>query len=378
MTLRVLIGSDVCPIGRNLPIFEQGEASLIFNDLLHEFERADISIINLECPLILEETPIAKCGPVLGVPATCVNGLKSVGIDVVNLANNHIMDHGPRGLETTIQALQDNGIAHFGAGKDLTEARRLYTRDINGARIGILGLAEHEFGIAGESKPGANPLDVMSFVRNIHQYRLEADYLIVVVHGSAEHHLYPRPAMVDTCRFLVEQGANAVVCQHTHCAGCMEMYCGAPIIYGQGNLIFDMPCVSPTWNEGVLVLLTIGGGGRIEVELIPYLQSDVQSGARRMPLSRERSFLNEFRERSRLMLDGDFLMARWEDFCSDHKRHYLSMLHWKPSLVRRALGRLNMLHLLDSREGQRVRLHLFRCESLREALITVLLMESRE
>ena len=36
--IKVLIGGDICPINRNLQLFEDGDASGIFNDLLEEFK----------------------------------------------------------------------------------------------------------------------------------------------------------------------------------------------------------------------------------------------------------------------------------------------------------------------------------------------------
>jgi hypothetical protein len=70
--VKVLIGADVCPIRRNLSYFKNGDAKSIFNDLLEEFESADLSIVNLECPFINVSTPIKKCGPVLGVESDCM------------------------------------------------------------------------------------------------------------------------------------------------------------------------------------------------------------------------------------------------------------------------------------------------------------------
>ncbi|MGI0009907.1 MAG: CapA family protein, partial [Nitrosopumilaceae archaeon] len=105
--INILIGGDVCPIGRNSPFFKMGDAANIFNDLLVEFQNADLSIVNLECPLINERTPLLKNGPVLGVESDCINGLKKAGIDVVNLANNHILDHGRAGLMNTLKICQE-------------------------------------------------------------------------------------------------------------------------------------------------------------------------------------------------------------------------------------------------------------------------------
>ena len=67
---------------------------------------------------------------------------------MLNLANNHILDHGPQGLESTLQAAEAAGIATFGAGRDREEAAAILVRTVGGIRIGILGVAEHEFSIA--------------------------------------------------------------------------------------------------------------------------------------------------------------------------------------------------------------------------------------
>jgi len=224
--MNILITGDTCPIGRNQGFFQRGNTMSLLNDLRPEFEKADISVVNLECPLIQKEAPIEKCGPNLGAPVDCANGLKAMGIDVVGLANNHIMDHGPQGLWITIKALGEHGIAHVGAGENVDKARKILVREVHGIRIGIFAVAEHEFGIATKNAPGANPLDVIDFVRNINEHRSEFDKLIVLVHGGNEHYQYPRPGLMDICRFYVEQGASAVICQHSHCVGCMETYQG--------------------------------------------------------------------------------------------------------------------------------------------------------
>ncbi|NQU87162.1 MAG: CapA family protein [Mariniphaga sp.] len=377
-TIQLLIGADICPIGRNLPFFQLGEATALFNDLLPEFESADLSIVNLECPLIQDESPIKKIGPVLGAPTTCVNGLKASGINIVNLANNHIMDHGSQGLETTLETLKKNGIAYFGAGMDLFNARKIIIHKIKNKRIGFIGLAEHEFGIAERNKSGSNPLDVIDFVRNVNNHCSKFDYLIVLVHGGNEHYQYPRPNLIETCRFLVEQGANAVICQHSHCVGCMETYKGAPINYGQGNLLMDMPSKYETWYEGILVSLEIEtlGDCEIQIKLIPYRQSDEQPGAKRMSPEQEVRFLYDFKNRSKSFQDESFVISQWDNYCRNHRQQYLNMLHGKSNLLRKILGRLDLLHYLESKVLQRKRLHLIRCESHREAIINVLDIES--
>jgi len=59
-------------MGRIQNAFVEGNADAIFHDLLEEISGADLSVVNLECPLISNETPIAKPGGVSWVQASSV------------------------------------------------------------------------------------------------------------------------------------------------------------------------------------------------------------------------------------------------------------------------------------------------------------------
>ena len=92
--IKVIIGGDVCPTERDQSLFKEGNALGIFHDLLEEFTIADLTVVNLEFPLIGEPSPIRKTGPVLAAPGDCVEGLVNSHIKCVGLANNHVLDHG--------------------------------------------------------------------------------------------------------------------------------------------------------------------------------------------------------------------------------------------------------------------------------------------
>ena len=100
--INIIIGGDVCPIGKIEKEFAEGNAHEIFNDLSEDIESADLSIVNLECPLVSRESPIVKAGPVLGANVQCIKGFSAAKWNVLNLANNHSFDHGARGLQETI------------------------------------------------------------------------------------------------------------------------------------------------------------------------------------------------------------------------------------------------------------------------------------
>jgi poly-gamma-glutamate synthesis protein (capsule biosynthesis protein) len=323
----IVIGADLCPIEGNRRYFLSGDAQNLFHDLLPEFEQADLVIANLECPLIESPSPILKTGPTFGEPGDCVNGIKAAGIDVLGLANNHILDHGAAGLRNTLEVCARAGIDTVGAGENLEAARGILIRRLGALRIGLLAVAEHEFSIATKNSPGANPLDLIDYVRNMNSHRDHFDYLIVLYHGSDEFHV-PTPRTKDRCRFLIEMGANAVIVQHPHCLGGYESYQGGHIIYGQGALILDEPIYRrrKAFHEGFLVKLSVAADARATMEVVPYIQSDPAPGARRMDENIERQFRRRLEQQAQAVQDDAFVEAQWLEFCEERKYRYLSNL----------------------------------------------------
>ena len=372
--VNILIGGDICPIRRNMPYFVSGDANVLFNDLLIEFEHADLSIINLECPLIRKESPILKSGPVLGADSESVNSLKNAHIHVVGLANNHILDHGPEGLANTISVCRNAGLTVVGAGKNLDEARKILIRTVKNLRIAILACAEHECSIATNNLPGANPLNLIEFVRTIKRHRDEFDYLVVLLHGGKEHYPYPSPEMQQICRFMIEEGANAIICQHTHCPGAYEDYEGGHIVYGQGNLIFDAyPNPRESLYKGYLVNITVKPDRTSEMNITPYVQSDIcRIGARRMEKDEEKIFRRDLQQKSAQINDREFLEKQWERFCRDHKYEYLGYILGFSHHLNYFNKKLHLADFLFSRRSRRLVLNVIRCETHREVLNAIL------
>ncbi|HUS46396.1 MAG TPA: CapA family protein [Phycisphaerae bacterium] len=369
---KILVGGDVSPGRRMLSYFAGGDAQTLFNDLLADFEAADFAIVNLECPLVVEESAIEKTGPVLGAPVSCIQAIKNAHVDAVNLANNHILDHGAAGLETTLEACEKAGLGTVGAGENLDAASRMLVHNVSGTRVGFVAMAEHEFSIAGRNSWGANPLDLAQFIRTVRRHRGQYDFLVVLLHGGIEHYPYPSPRLMETCRFMVEEGAKAVICQHSHCPGCYEEYRGGYIVYGQGNLLFDAyPLRNAAWHEGALVSLTLEEDGACSMEFVPYVQCDRRVGARRMDPDQEDSFRRTFQERSEKIKDPQFVQRQWEAFCKTRENAYLSMLRGHGRFFKRLNARLGWLRHLYSWEKRRLLLNVVRCESHREVIETV-------
>ncbi len=363
--IHILIGGDIYPTGRIQKSFIEGDAKAIFHDLLEEIASADLSVVNLECPMVSRETPIYKPGGVLGSSVQTINGFIAAKWDVLNLANNHSFDHGAVGLTETIQTIRKAGLTHIGAGLNIEEARKPFVKEIKGERIVIYSMAEREYSIADEKTPGANPLDLINFVDALRRYKQQGIF-IALVHGGQEFYPYPSPEMTRRCRFMVDIGADAVVCCHTHCPLPWEFYAGKPIVYGLGNLIFEpLGDVNASWHEGYLAKLSIEEK-RVSLESIPYLQSREKPGVRKMDDPARRSFIAEMEQRGAQLKDSAFLEDQWLNYCLHQKEIYLSWLfgYKKPMRKLRKL----LLPLLHSREEMQRALLLAQCETHREIL----------
>lgn len=380
--ITLVVGGDVCPVFRAEGLFQRGDGAAIFSDLLPELELADLSIVNLECPLIRSPSPVDRPGPLLGASAACIRGIAGSGIQVLSLANNHVLDHGEQGLLSTLETCAQSGVGVFGAGRDVAEASRIVVREVKGVRIGLLGLAQHEFSSAGPSTPGANPLELVRTLRTLRGAQGAWDFLVVLLHAGTEGYPYPSPRLVELCRTLVELGAGIVVCQHSHCPGCYESYLGSLIVYGQGNLVFDwVPNPGGPWNQGFLVKACIRGTRLAGFELVPHAQHAARAGTRLMPQAEGAQFIESIEARSRTIAEDGAVERLWRERCAGVAATYYQLLlgnrrHHR--LIRAMCERLGIRWRPMGR-GRRMLLgNLIRCEDHREALEAILLGSADE
>ena len=372
--IQIVIGGDVHPKGKIEAAFEKGDACQLFNDLLDEIQNADLSIVNLESPLISQQTPIAKAGRVLDARTKTIQGFVAAKWHVLNLANNHSFDHGTRGLQETIDTIRNAGLSVVGAGLNLEEAKTPLIKNIKGKRVVIYSMAEREFSVADVDTPGANPLDMINFVNAIRLYKPPGIF-IVLVHGGNEFYQYPSPEMVRRCRFMVDMGADAVICCHAHCPLPWEIYHEKPIAYGLGNLIFEPPRKKPAdFYRGYLTRLTIDDHS-VGLEVIPYYQGQKQAGAQKMNENERQKFFNEMNQKNKVLRFNDRLSELWLGYCRQKKDIYMPRLFAYNRLMRK-LSRplLKMLHPKAAVLGA---LLLAQCEAHQEVLNTILRDETK-
>ena len=270
--MKVLVAGDFCPTKRVAEKFDKGDCQSVLGDVKTILSNADYSIVNFECPITKgNEKPIVKQGPNLQCSENGVEAVKWTGFNCVTLANNHFRDYGDQGVKNTLKVCIKNGLDYVGGGENLSEASRILYKEKNGETLAIINCCEHEFSIATNTTAGSNPLNPIQQFYELKEARKKADYVMVIVHGGHELWQLPSPRMVETYRFFVDAGADAVVNHHQHCFSGYEVYHGKPIIYGLGNFCFDKPgYFSDLWSYGYMV--NINFSTQISFEILPYEQ----------------------------------------------------------------------------------------------------------
>lgn len=271
--MRVLIAGDYCPRNRVVDYFENNRIDTVLGLIRPLITQVDYSIVNLESPVLpTNEKPIVKRGPSISCTKKGVEALKWAGFNCVTLANNHFLDYGHAGVKETLRSLDELQVDHVGGGLNSIDAGKILYKEIKGKVLAVINCCEHEFSIATNTTSGCNSLNPIKQYYDIKEARKKADYVLIIIHGGHELYQIPSLRMIETYRFFIDSGADAVINHHQHCFSGYEVYKGKPIFYGLGNFCFDEPKLNDKkWNEGFMVELSLDITG-VSFKIHPYIQ----------------------------------------------------------------------------------------------------------
>lgn len=309
--MSIVIGADLVSTKSNEDLFVAGDINKLLGDeLCNIVKDASYRIFNLETPLTDVETPIEKAGPTLRSGIDTVNGYVAMECNLLTLANNHILDHGQQGLKSTCDVLKRNGINYVGIGATSEEAAMPHIFEFAEKRVGVYACAEHEFSIVTECEPGANPFEPLESFDHISNLKKKCDFVMVLYHGGKEHYRYPSPYLQKVCRKMIDKGADLVICQHSHCIGCEEVYNGGTIVYGQGNFLFDHSN-DECWQTSLLIRLD----EKFEVSYIPLIK--LNHVVRIANEEKKTEILDGFYKRNQEIKQEGFVEERYKQFAKE-------------------------------------------------------------
>ena len=245
-------------------------------ELLRLLRGADLFILNQEFPFGTTGEAMEEKEYTFRVPPDLVSIPVELGVDLVTLANNHMLDFGRDPLTETLAALDGAGIAHVGAGEDLEAAKALTTFEIQGKTLGFLGasrvIPEASWNASKYSSGVFTTYDATQLVEEIRKAKESCDFVAVLVHWGIERNTLPEDYQKTLARQYIDAGADAAIGSHPHVLQGIAYYEGKPIFYSLGNFIFNNSAY-----ESIVVELTLGED-ETGVRVIPCASNRNQMG----------------------------------------------------------------------------------------------------
>ena len=350
----------------DLAITKQYPQKNIDQKVIDLFQSSDYNIVNLEAPVTKSNSKIIKTGPHLkSNKESTLSVLKALDIDLVTLANNHVLDYDEKGVLDTLQFCKKNKIATVGSGKNKEEAFKTLYIDSAEGKIAIINIAENEWASATENTAGANGIDLIDDVKKIQEAKMQNDFVFVIVHGGHEYYNLPSPRMQKQYRFYVDNGADLVVGHHTHCISGMETYRDKPIYYSLGNFLFTEPSRFDDWHKGIILEVEIVRDKKIVTKPVFVKQEKTDF---KISLTERSSLANiemQFKTYSEIIQDERELKSNWENYILDKYNLYDN--YWSPlsfiknKWIKKAANRLQLKGA--NRKGKTLFLNLMKCEA---------------
>ena len=255
----------------NLNLIAVGDISLHtlnnrrpFQHVAEVFKNKDILFGNLETVLSLRGKAAQKAVTLYTGPEK-VAYLTDAGFDVLNVANNHIMDLDVEGCHETLDVLNQHDLKFIGVTtQKYPQPYSILERD--NTRVGFLGYYEY----------GAKEATHDIIIRNIDdqiidetkKLRLLCDIVILSLHWGIENVYYPSPKQIKLARHLIDAGATVVLGHHPHVVQGIEEYKNGLIAYSLGNFQFsslrNIDC-----RKSIILSIDMNKQGVKKYEVIP-------------------------------------------------------------------------------------------------------------
>lgn len=237
----------------NGPLPRPVEPAWPWGDSLVALEQADpdVRLLNLETSITRSDRFAAGKAVHYRMDPANLACLTAAQPDVCTLANNHVLDLGPEGLEETLDVLSAAGLRATGAGRDLEEAWRPAVVDLAAAgRVLVFSMGARSSGIppswgAADARPGVAALDepltsqAPMVVDRIQGWRREGDRVVASVHWGSNWGYEIDDDQVGFAHALIDGGIDVVHGHSSHHPRPIEIYRERPILYGCGDLIND-------------------------------------------------------------------------------------------------------------------------------------------
>lgn len=256
--------------------------SYIFDDIKYHIQTADIAVGNLETTFAGASKGYSSY-PMFNTPENLAYTLKKVGFDVLSTANNHCYDSGYKGIESTIDFLDDADISHTGTYKSEEDQNTILIKNVKGIEIAFLSFT---YGTNGIKVPSDKSYSVNLIDKDLIKKQLNLaisqnpDLICVSMHWGVEYQTVPNAEQKELADFLFNNGADIIIGNHPHVLQNFEkreitLSDGTTkdgfVVYSLGNLLADQN-KKYTRDSAILTLnITKDENDKIKINTVKYV-----------------------------------------------------------------------------------------------------------
>lgn len=212
----------------------------MFEPVADMIQNADIAFINQET--VMAEGYDLSYYPRFNSPRDLGYDLVELGYDVVNIANNHMLDKGADGLLSTIEFWKQQPCLMIGGYENAEDYDTMRIIEKNGIKISFLSYTWFTNGL---SKPKSSPLAIPytvdeDIIRQTALAKEQSEFVIVSVHWGDEGAFKPNSEQKRIAQLLSDCGVDVIIGHHPHVIQPVEWIYGKDgnstlCVYSLGN-----------------------------------------------------------------------------------------------------------------------------------------------
>ena len=172
--------------------------------------------------------------PLFRTPSQLMDDVKASGIDLINMANNHVYDDYHQGVLNSIATLEAKEMDYHGIRASETD-KNYYVREIEGIKVGFFNYVFETSD--GYGNPGINGImleqESIPLINSFSEYDLErlygdvqaildamkkeeVEFIVAFMHWGEEYQHYPSYSQEVIAQQFCEMGIDALIGSHPH------------------------------------------------------------------------------------------------------------------------------------------------------------------
>ena len=238
--ITLAFAGDVNFAGRTARLLK--DPATAFGSIVPVLKSADFTALNLETAVTGRGRPQPKTYHFRTTPLA-FTALRGAGVNLVTMANNHVLDYGPTGLADTLAAAKAARFPYVGIGASAAAAWAPYVTTINGTRIAVVGVSQvaelASSWVATGTRPGeANAINLHRTLAAVRAAKRLAKTVIVFMHWGTEGQACPDSNQLWLAPKLAAAGASIIIGAHAHMLQGSGWLGHTFVAYGMGNFLW--------------------------------------------------------------------------------------------------------------------------------------------